>query len=345
MVSEIISHFNQNCHFSDHFHLVKMELYRKVFKDDFHVDPWNKSSQYTVNNSIGIGIPSYLLCGEQARKMEDSLPLKLFSKNVLTCILNEDDPKLFFAMLPSTLLMESIHSKSATRNQRIDCLMIGASLMILYELYKKIIKNQTFESEETAATPIPNKYQCFTTEWSSQYIMLSLSISSLLYSEGMIHLGSCGTHILEHYFGSIRRHSGGDNTHDRFMKSMIKVFVEQHLLNEFQISRCHQHRRSDSGFHVCDDPIEENNNLMHYLQIARGLLESVMDIPPNEPIYHFALPDHPFTFEWLMESYFQIEKQRHCFTSTKITGFTATGGSRNYRIWSATNQMRNFCQV
>ena len=174
--------------------------------------------------------------------------------------------------------------------------------------------------------------------------MLFLSISSLLDSEDIIHLCTCGTHILEHYVGSICRHSGGDNAHDRFMKSMIKVFVEQHLLNEFQISRGHQHSRSDSGFHVCDDPIEESNNLMHYLQIARGLLENVMDIPQNEPIYHFALPDNPLTFEWFMENYFQIEKEKVQFTSTKMTGFTATGGSRNYRIWSATNQMRDFCK-
>ena len=138
IVSEIFSLFNKNCHFSDLFHLVKRDRYRKVSKDYFHVDPWNESSHYTVDDLIEIGISVYLLCGEQARKMDDSLPIKLFSKNILSLILNEDDPGLFFAMLPSTLILESIHSKSATRNQRIDFLMIGASLMILYELYKKI---------------------------------------------------------------------------------------------------------------------------------------------------------------------------------------------------------------
>jgi len=115
------------------------------------------------------------------------------------------------------------------------------------------------------------------------------------------------------------------------------------LLNDFQISRGHQHSRNDSGFHVCGDPIEESNNLLHHLQIARGLFGSGMIIPLNEPIYHFALPDNPLTFECLMENYFQIEIQRHRFTSTKITGFTATGVFRNYHIWSATNQMRDFC--
>ena len=134
--------------------------------------------------------------------------------------------------------------------------------------------------------------------------MLSLSISFLLDSEGNIHLCTCGTDILEHYVGSICRHSGGDNAHDRFMKSMIQIFVEQHLLNEFQISRGHQHSRSDTDFHVSDDPIEESNNLMDYLQINRGLLESVMDIQQNKSIYHFALPDNPLIFEWLIEKYF-----------------------------------------
>ena len=344
MVTKLLNNFGKICHFSDPFHLVKRDRYRKVSKQSFIVDPWNQRSLYSVKDLMQLGIPDYILDAEQARKMEDSLPLKLFSKTVLGLILDRDDPKLFFAMLPSTLLMESIHSESLSREQRIDHLMIGASLMILYEFYKKYIKKSIAMSKGTDLHSIPNKYHCFTTEWSNQYIMLALSIVALLYTESTVNLGSCGTHILEHYFGSIRRHSGGDNTHERFMKSMKKVFIEQYLLNAFKIPREHPHRRSDSGFNVCDEIIEEKNNLMHYLQIARGLLETVLAIPGDIPVYHFAMPESPITIRMLSERYLTIEKKIHRFSSTKVTGITATGGFNNCRIWSAINQVSNLAK-
>jgi hypothetical protein len=134
----ILEDLGENCHFSDPFHLVKRDRYRKVSKDHFIVDPWNEASMYSVSDLIGLGIPDYILGAEQARKMEDLLPLKLFSLETLRLVLDTNDPGLFFAMLPSTLLLESIHSESLSRKQRIDYLMIGASLMVLYEFYKKI---------------------------------------------------------------------------------------------------------------------------------------------------------------------------------------------------------------
>ena len=340
--TNIINKFDLICHFSDPFHLVKRDRYRKVSKESFIVDPWNESSVYSVIDLQGLDIPDYILSDEQARKMEDFLPLKLFSTKILRSILERDDPALFFAMLPSTLLLESIHSELLSRKQRIDHLMIGASLMILYELNKNFIVDSKGKNLDFEFSPIANKHLCFTTEWSSQYIMLTFSIVSLLYSEKNLNLGSCGTHILEHYFGSIRRHSGGENTHDRFMKSMKKVFLEQHLLNELNIPREHPRRRSDSGYNICDDLLDEKLNLIHYLKIARGLMNTFMNIPESVPIYSFAMPESEMTLESFTEKYLVIEKRIDHFCSTKMNGITATGGLSKYMIWSATNQMVNY---
>lgn len=338
-VTNIIGKFDRICHFSDPFHLAKRDRYRKISKESFIVDPWNESSVYSVIDLQGLDIPDYILSDEQARKMEDILPLKLFSTKILCTILDRDDPGLFFAMLPCTLLLEGIHSELLSRKQRIDHLMIGASLMILYELNKKFIIEAKGKYLDFGFSSIANKYLCFTTEWSSQYIMLTLSIVSLLYCEKNLNLGSCGTHILEHYFGAIRRHSRGENTHDRFMKSMKKVFLEQHLLNELNIPREHPSRRSDSGYNVCDELCEEQLNLMHFLKIARGLLHTFMNIPESVPIYYFAMPENPMTLKLFSEKYLVMEKRSHHFSSTKMSGITATGGLGQYRIWSAANQI------
>jgi hypothetical protein len=310
-----------------------------VSKDHLVIDPWNESSLLSVHDLAELDIPDYILGAEQARKMEDMLPLKLFSQKTLCKILDRNDPGLFFAMLPSTLLLESIHSESLSRKQRIDYLMIGASLLILYEFYKSFIIDFKDDLKEVNIHPIPNKRICFTTKWSSEYITLALSITALLYTEKTLNLGACGTHILEHYFGSIRRHSGGDNTHERFMQSMKKVFLEQYLLNELKIPREQTQRRSDSGYTVNDEKSEEPEYLLHYLLIARGLLGTFMNIPDELSCYDFVLPESKTTINSFAAKYLSFEEKYSNFISTRITGNVATGGLANCRIWGAINQM------
>ena len=153
-VSKIIENHDEICHFSDPFHLVKRDRYRKVSKDYFIIDPWNESAQYSLRDLKELGIPDYVLSPEKARKMEDLLPFKFFSKEVLAKTIERNDHGLFFAMLPSTLLLESIHSETLSRKERIDYLMIGSSFLILYEFYKKIIKIPTEEFLDVELNPI-----------------------------------------------------------------------------------------------------------------------------------------------------------------------------------------------
>jgi hypothetical protein len=338
--SDVVRSFASIGHFSDPFHLVKRDRYRKVSKESFIVDPWTEGQIYSVHDLLELGIPDYLLSPEQARKMEDLLPLRLFSHNTLGLILDRDDPGLFVAMLPSTLLMESLHSKYLSRKQRIDYLLIGASLMILFELYKKIIRHPPPDMLDIRLPSIKNTAMCFTREWSSEYISLTLRIADLLCSETTLNLGSCGTHILEHYFGNIRRHSHGNNTYRRFLKAMKNVFLEQHLLKELEIPRESPQRRSDSGVKVCDPLIPDYPNMMYYFHIARGLVHTCMHIPMDTSAFKFALPKEPFTLREFAEKFLHFEEIEPKFISTKQKGFTATGGLRNYRIWSASQQLK-----
>ena len=50
-----------------------------------------------------------------------------------------------------------------------------------------------------------------------------------------------------------------------------------------------------------------------------------MDIQQNKSIYHFALPDNPLTFEWLIEKYFQIEKTKSAVHFNKKDGISGNG--------------------
>jgi hypothetical protein len=339
-VSAIIAEFCTICHFSDPFHLVKRDRYRKVASEPYVVDPWDRSAQCSRKDLTRLGIPSYLMSQDQVRKMEDSLPLKLFTLQTLGRIIDDDNPRLFFAMLPSTFLLESIHSDLLSRSERIEYLMIGASLLLLYELYKNELAKCNYVIKDKKYDRIPRGRECFTSAWSAEYISVAFSIVSLLYTEDTLHLGACGTHILEHYFGAIRRHSGGEDTHVRFISSMKKVLLEQHLLTELEIPRDTPHKRSDSGYVISDRRIREKTNLMYYLRIARGLLGTIMHIPSSTQIYSFAYPGSSFTLEAFAVRYLHFPAKPAYFASGKMTGKLGMGGFGNQKRWMAANQIQ-----
>jgi len=120
---------------------------------------------------------------------------------------------------------------------------------------------------------------------------------------------------------------------------MKKVFIEQSLLNELEISRQNPRSRNDSGVNESSDLVKEKNNLLHYLKIARALMQNFMNIPENTPIDCFALPEETISIASFTKKYLKIEEKKNKFSSTKITGITTTGGLSNHRLWSAKKQI------
>jgi hypothetical protein len=339
VLSTIFDNCVQICHFSDPFHLVKRDRYRKISQLPYIVDPFDKFAACSRNDLEMLGIPSYLLSGEQARKMEDNLPLLLFTKETLIEILKMGHLRLFFAMLPSTLLLESIHSEFLNRQQRIDLLMIGASVILLYEFYKKVLRDNNYHFAEHTYNKIASTADCFKSDWSYEYISVTLSTAMLLCREEMLDLGACGTHILEHYLGAMRRHSTGDDTYERFIRSMQKVLLEHQLLDKLGIQQQRSSRRSDSG--VCErgGKVPDEIPLIHYLSIARGLLGTFMNIPEGTIPYDFANPGPIGTLHEFVSRYMQFPDRTRRFSSTKKTGKVAAGGIGNQKRFIAARQI------
>jgi hypothetical protein len=338
-LSEIFKYVHAFRHFSDPFHLVKRDRNRKVSGKLHVIDPWNPFSVNIRRDLEILGIPPYLLSCEQVRRMEDSLPKMLFTAQNLNAIADMNNPLLFFAMLPSTLLLESIHSDCLSRQERIDLLMIGACLMILYGSYRKLMALFKYEIADVTYTNWKDEDQCFTNCWCCEFISSCLSIVELLGTEETLHTGACGTHILEHCFGGIRRHSGGDDTHARFMKSIQRVLLEQKLLDHLSITPNPPSRRSDSGFLVEGDFPVADARVMNYLETARGLLGSFMNIAQVPHIFDFANPGYVITIQQFAAQYLQFESKIPHFASPKMTGQVGTGGTVHLKRWKADQQM------
>jgi hypothetical protein len=120
---------------------------------------------------------------------------------------------------------------------------------------------------------------------------------------------------------------------------MKKVLLEQHLLTELEIPRDTSQKRSDSGYIVRDRKIREKTNLLYYLRIARGLLGTIMHIPPNTHTYAFAYPGSSFTLQAFGLRYLQFSIKKGHFASSKMTGKLGMGGFGNQKRWMAASQM------
>lgn len=325
-------------HFSDPFHLAKRDRYRRISGKPFAASPYNMHPQYTARSLKDLGVPSYILADEAARKMEDSLPLQLFCQTVLGAIREQGDCRLFFCMLPTTLLLESIHSEYLTRQERIDNLLLGASFIIIY---LSLLRNEAsfFESWNASTASRTIDSQCFSSDWCEEYISTTICIAGLLVNEPSVNLGACGTHFLEHLFGSVRRLSRGDDTHMRFIGALKNTYLERHLLKDLEIPPINTQRRSDSGRTVSDDFEVQEFLLAGYLHAAKCFMNNFIDFPAKLPVSFFAPADEIMSLDQLCELIKLTPKSGRFAISTKSECMTSTGGLSNCRRWKAAGQL------
>lgn len=326
------------CHFSDPFHLAKRDRYRKASLEFFSISPTQKLPYYSYRSLQALGIHNYILSNEKARKMEDALPLKLFSDKILRKIVETHDIGLLIAMLPSTLFIESLHSENITRQMRIDNLLFGASIVMIYHYTQNYVIKNNLEVYSSRKKEY-KKEVCFPSDWCIEYISATINIASLLLDQESIHLGSCGTHFLEHLFGNIRRISKGDDTHQTFIRSMKHVILERFLLNDMNTSPQLPTGRLDSGVFVVGDDQPEYKPMKYYLQLAKMLLNNCIDFREIKGLPDVCNITEKMTIEDFVEIYGLFNVEKYSSISTKSSSMIVTSGLANTRRWKASEQI------
>ena len=76
---------------------------------------------------------------------------------------------------------------------------------------------------------------------------LTISLSKILIDRRRIHLGSLGTHFLEHFFGMVRRFCRGNDSSTEFLNEVENILVFKLLQKESIKEIVTQPRRSDNG--------------------------------------------------------------------------------------------------
>mgnify|MGYP002471641323 CR=1 FL=1 len=342
-IIEIVRIIDVLMHFSDPFHLVKRDRYRKVTAYAFCISPLVLECTRNAKHLLDIGVPEYILDNNKGRKMEDDLPKKLFSLVYIQKIIEKGDFNLLISMLPSALLMASIHTKNLSRQATVDYLLLGASIVIIYYC----LSNYVLTSQDESLQKKINEYQtkiCFSSDWCEEYIFTTICIAFLITTEKSINVGACGSHYQEHSFANVRRHSKNDNSHSRFIKSMRYILLEKILYNNLPIDEVIPYSRSDSGRKICDNERVVVRSLGFYLSQAKRLWSNVTSFPKDCIVSQIEQNGGPMSIPELLAFFGGFSCKVTHSISTKSTGMIKTGGLNNAKIWNAIEQMENLLE-
>ena len=327
-------------HFSDPYHLLKRDRYRKIEASEYHSFPDTNSKTYDSTIYINEGFPNYIIDNTQARKMEDSLALRFFDPNLVDLLNKDDTLDILITFLPSTLMSHSIFTKLIPRAERIDRLMLGASIVFIYLFWEEYTEHQLRVSKEAKLRSYKNNSP-FTVEWCREYISTALGIVYCLATEQTLYLGAFGTHPLEHLFGNIRRICSGKDTHQDFMKAAQTILLERYLRNYCGLDGIKTYSRKDSGEIVEGDIFNEPICFGTYFDKAVRLINSVRMVPKQLHVIGPYVHVRKSSKEIVKKILPKICERSPKFISTKKKGIIKTGGMKVLRRWKAGSQMKD----
>lgn len=339
-ITEFMYRYNTFFHFSDPFHLIKRDRYKKIRGTLFYCSPYPFEEQFIIKDLTQIGISKYLLDDDRSRKMEDSLALKLFSAKNVYKIYESDNIYLLISFLPSALLVECFLNAELNREERISKLLFGAAIVTTYYIIqKRVLMNDDFIDKEDRKEY--KKLNCFTTEWCEEYLSLTFSTVYLLLNKNKLNLGALGSHHVEHLFGNIRRLCKHNNTHKNFMYCLKDYVTEKHLLDLCEISNLNQRNIHDSGALIDDNLSFISLTFLPYLLKAIRLINNFKSIQTIDFFDNITLDKSIMEKEELIEFLPRFSDKKVKSISTKSEEITVTGGLSKKVIYKACQQINN----
>lgn len=248
--------------FEDLLHLVKCFRYRLCSGCSICPSLYSDENNFiNRENFESVGIPKWILDDAKYLKMDDGLPLKLFTiENVEKCVMS-GRIDLAYALIPCTLLITAVMNEEIDRFMRIEMLSIGYAIVFLYlselEQYSKHKKERLQKTSKNGGKNV--HLTLMDKKFCSKYLSLCSSLVYVLSETDAVHLGSLGTHWLEHFFGQVRQVSRGNDTYERFEHCVYNAVLANMLEQEIGIQLISTKRSSSSGAVV-----EKTENLADY---------------------------------------------------------------------------------
>ena len=233
--------------YEDMMHLVKCLRYRLICGSKICPSLSKDEATFDVSDFRAIGVKEHVLDSNKSKKMDDNLPLQLFSQESISNAISQERFDLLLALLPAFLLINSVMSENLTREQRIEQLSFGFSLVATYYNEFLIYDFQNGLQRSSRAGGKNNYMTLYDIIWMKKYMSLTLSLTKVLNDNREIHLGALGTHFLEHFFGMVRRFCHGNDSASSFQTVVENIIVLKLIQKENILEENKQPGRSDSG--------------------------------------------------------------------------------------------------
>ena len=334
--------------FEDLLHLVKCFRYRLISGCGICPSVYSDENNFISNENFQtVGIPPWILDNAKYLKMDDGLPLKLFTfENIQKCIL-KDRYDLAYSLIPCTLLINSIMNDELDRTARIEMLSIGYSIVFLY--LNELEKYSNFKKDRKQKTS-KNGGKCMhltlmDKKWCAKYLSLCASLVYVLNDCHAVDLGSLGSHKLEHFFGKVRQFARGNDSYDNFEYCVYSAILAHSLEQEIGIQMISPKRTNSSGSIIpevaqtiaCDLSFPLQLAAMIHLRFSQDvyckeLFNKIKELPTNVEI------SDPFYYILLLLSSKQPTPKVRTTTSERITVSTGKSQKRNLSISS---QLKN----
>lgn len=202
-------------------HMVKCNRYRLILGSKICPSLSKDESTFDKDSFKDLGIKDYVLDNSKSKKMDDKLALLFFSRENAIQMKRYD---LLLALLPSYLLLNAILSTKLSREQRIEQLTYGFSIVFSYQEYL----HHDFATGLQRRNRDGGRNQfmtLFDQIWIRKYLTPTILLVIAIGDPKCIHLGSLGTHFLEHFFGMIMRFYSGNNSASSFEKAVENILI------------------------------------------------------------------------------------------------------------------------
>lgn len=229
---------------SDPLHLLKRARYR-MFSGSIHAGFSSSSAKLNIDYlKSHLNLPTLVFSNKPFTKMQDSLPIELFSLESLYVLLIDENLDWISYFLPFVFLNSALSEEGLTVDERRSFIEIA-----FYYCFYYIIESQKYED------PLPqrkSKYnsnlQMYNEILMIEFCNTAISIIKALDSfNGTINLNRIGSNPVEHVFGLLRMKSRNKHTYDKMVKSLGEIELQKQLLKELGVNQPVSGRKSYYG--------------------------------------------------------------------------------------------------
>ena len=229
---------------SDPLHLLKRARYR-ILSHNVHSGFTNQSSIINTTQIQEIlELPTLVWKNEKYTKMQDDLPIKLFSLENLLKLYDKKQFNEISYFLPLCFMNIALSEKELTNEERRNLLEISFYYMMIY--YGITTSPIATISERKQGNNIDVKM--FPKQFVIQYCNTVASILSVICKyNGTIDLNRIGSNPVEHLFGLVRMKSRYIHTFEKMKKALGKIELHRKMLKDLKLNQPIRKRNSYYG--------------------------------------------------------------------------------------------------